>query len=558
MSRLLRKKTISFIVLLIAIVGLGVALVLQSSIVNFWPSASTRTVSDFHRASCLKQSNCTGNLTTKQKDRCYSRCNVAAKISSQVQDVNFAKQSHKAFIDHFVKLYGNTFYSKWKASALKDSKNVDATYHRVVCNTVTASTFKGILEGRRNNDPYFVTQADKLMSVMDDFDYWTKNNSKWTSGINGYSCLVAASLLWDKLPSASGWDRASASIAGSTNRNPNRSADEKKKYMRQKFSELADTITRDYTVDYFRAEQNRRIENNKNSDIGNSIAEEAGWNGAYLALAAELLPLHDIPKEAYTTRAKQLVYLSLEKSTIGRDFPVTANNMVINHNFSPSPQYGFSVLSTSARASLALYKFSKNNRDAIYGEYRKFDRDKNVFTWIDIFEAQLAMVDKRDFSLKGKTCLYNNKQKCINLQDVTYNVPPYQFKGVSDWGTGIWFQNSVFAFSYVVDVFNSNGYRSVDSPYQALLSYQRGKVNAGQLNLPSVYKDGRWSYEPLIEVVPTTPTESSTRTSDPFGPFEGSTKEMTTRHFFLNSEAAFEDVISYMYMDGSNVLRKLD
>lgn len=539
-------------VLLLAVTGLGVGLVLQSSMVEFWPSASNTSAGDFHRASCLKRSNCTGNLTTAQKDRCYSRCNQAAMASvasTNLMDVAAAKQAHKSFIDHFVKLYGNTFFSKWKASALRDTNNVDSTYHRVVCNTVTASVFKGMIEGKSKNDQYYAAQADKLMSVMDDFDYWTKNNSKWTAGIKGYTCLIAASLLWDKMPSATNWDRASASTPGAKNTNPNRSADEKKKYLRQKFIQLADMIARDYTVEYFRAEQQRRKD-------GNSVAEEAGWNGAYLALVAEIVPIHELQKELYITRAKQLMYFSLEKSSIGNDFPLTANNTVINHNFSPSPQYGFSVLSTSARASLAMYKFAGNNRDAVYGEYRRFDRDKNVFSWVDIFETQLTMVDKRDFTQKGRACLYTDKNRCINLQDVTYNVPPYQFKGVSDWGTGIWFQNSVFAFSYVIDTYNSNGYRGLNSPYQALLNYQSGKVAAGQLHLPSVYKDGRWSYEPLIEVNPT--TAPSTRTSDPFGPFDSNPQEMTTRHFFLNSIAAFEDVLSYMYMDSNNMLQKLN
>jgi hypothetical protein len=245
----------------------------------------------------------------------------------------------------------------------------------------------------------------------------------------------------------------------------------------------------------------------------------------------------------------------MEKGSIDGKFPVTNDNFVINHNMSPHPQYGFSILSTTARASLAQFKFGKNDRSKMFNEYRRVDSDKNLYTWTDMFETQLTMVNKQDLTLTGKTCQYDNPTNCKNFEDLTYVVAPYRFRGVSDWGTGIWFQNSVFAFSYVTDLYDWNGYRSNDSPYASLLRYERSKVDAKQLNLPSVFKNGVWSYEPFSDAKQV--KVGFLRETFAYNQQTNVDIQMNT-HFFLNSEAAFEDVMSYMYMDTDQWLQKLN
>lgn len=554
-SSFVKKNVVGLIIILLTIGGLGIAMILQSSVVNFLPSADNRQSSEFHRAQCVKTSMCAStNLSTEQKDKCYNQCNSVANASKKQIDINFAKQSHKAFIDHFVGLYGRTNYGDWRRTAIVP-ETLDSTYQRVVCNTVTAAVFKNMLDGKQNNDAEYTYQGDRLMSVMDDYKTWSSGNAKWTAGINAYTCLVASSLMWDKLPNTTDWDRDYIASISNTNRNTVvRTADNKRSDLRRRFEEVGDMILRDYTVDYFKNTQKKRLE--KSATSGDSVAEEAGWNGAYLALAAETLPLNEVKKDQYRAAARELLWFSMERASITNDFPVSKDGFVINHNMSPNPQYGFSILDTTARASLAQFKFNNNDRNAVSGEYRRFDRGNNVFTWVDIFETQLSMVDKRDFTLRGKTCLYNNKNVCTNFEDVVYKLPPYEFKGVSDWGTGIWFQNSAFAFSYVIDLYDSNGYRSVDSPYSALLTYQRAKADARQLNLPSVYRDGKWYYEPLDQVKSTAGIKDIRDTE--FSPLHSNTDEMTRRHFFLNSEAAFEDVLSYLYIDSNTWLHKLN
>lgn len=539
---LLSRKNILQLVLLLSLTGLALYFTHRIKIKKrfyYGPSKAaevySRTVYDF---SCLKQKGCI-NKDDKESDKwsCYVSCRKSNPIPPEkssygvgdIIDRNFFAQKEYEYMKKFLDYYAHTNYGQWRQEAIKDTNNIDSNYFRTVCNVASVATLYGIVEGK---DPsYFVEYEDRIMAVFDDYKYWgnSDNQGFWAAPIPGYNCAIAASLMWDKFSTNTAWDKYS----GNTGRTPS----QKRTQIRSTLIDLAEKIERKYNTDKLKALHATTIKE------GNTQAEEAAWNAAYLALVSQLLPNSG---GKYLEEAKKLSEFSVSHCSNETACVLDENFLAKNHGVKPHPLYGISVIMFNARGGLPFFVFGAHNRDAIPRELRMLSR--SVYNLVNTFEANFEYANFYDMSLMGRITENQHLQGILKnrYEDNTY----LGIRGVCEWGMGADYNISPFAYLHVNDKYNSNGYQSVNGPYFYFILSQDRKLNSGKLYLPPVIEGGKTSYKTLHWA-----------RQAPIGLMLNPSVSEDTRintHFFLNSMKAFEHLVSYLYLNNHNYLHKFE
>ena len=554
-----RKKTLLAYIASTAIVVSVVAMVfvqanfLQVGRFFYQSSAYTKSGQGAYNFSCLRNNGCyTKPDSDSTKAACYTSCRNADVNASKINKSQFA-DNEKSFMTRFLQWYSRTDtgtgrlittrYGDWRSYATGDMKGAGDSYgnmYRTQCNTAAVAA----LNGKLTNKPlsYYYNLADQITSIFDDHYYWndTAKNDQWVRGVTAYPCVIAASLLWDKLSANTDWDR----FIGKTNR----SVEEKKTMMRNAIAATAQSIYSDYPdpeKKYATVEEAQRAY----GPGGNSQAEEAAWNAAFLAMASNMLPNHS-SKAAWENHAKNMMVFSYKSCADAATCPIGADFRVINHGVNPQPQYGMSVIMLNARAALPYYVFGGFDRERIPSEFRMLGVNKSsVYTAVNVFEFQSSAIDYSTMSLSGP---YTYQGGSGNYTGQTYGNQT----GVSEWGYGADMNVSPFAYMYAVaDLTNWNGYQSTQGPVQAYIDAEKSKALSNTLYIPTITNaQGKWVYEYV---------DSARRAKLGYmvnfgGGFSNATNdERINTHFFLNSLKAFEHMISFLYLNNQNYLTRL-
>ncbi len=551
-----QKKKKKTVLAYFAAVGASVAVLafvflqvnfIQTGRFSFRSSAYTKVGQGAYSFSCLQTAGCYNKADTDPtKASCYTGCRNANLSASRISQTSFA-ENEKTFMARFLGWYSRvdaatgrlltTTYGAWRSRTISSGDRT--TYYRTVCNTAAVAAVNGKVTNKPN--AYFYNIADQVTAVFDDHRYWS---GSWQKGAVGYPCAVAASLLWDKFSAATPWDRAIG--------NPNRSVAAKKTMIRDAIASTANSLYSDFPDPdnrYSTVEQAQAVYGPR----GNSQAEEAGWNAAFLAMAANMLPTNS-SKTNWENRAKSMAVFSYKNCTDNTRCPLGADFRVVNHEVNPQPQYGMSVIMNGARAGLPYFVLNGFNRDNIPSEFRILGANRSaVYTLTNVFEFQSSLIDFNTMSMRGS---YTYKDSSRVTRTGNYSGQNYGNQtGVGEWGYGADMNVSPFAYMYVSDLYNSNGYRSTQGPIQAYIDAERAKAVANKLYLPTLPNssgNGSYSFVDASKGV-----DIAFMVNFGGGVTSASSDVRLNTHFFLNSLKAFEHMVGYLYLNNRNYLSRM-
>ncbi len=258
------------------------------------------------------------------KDSCYARCRRTDLSSSQLSR-STARGKELIYMKKYLDWYSHTDASPWK-----QINPYEANYYRVLCNTVATATLKGLVEGKSQS--YFNEYQDVLTSVWNDYTYWgdSSRNEFWASGVPGYSCTIASSLLWNKLSPTSA---------------DSRSQSQKRADIKTKVLDLAAKIV---------TNQSASILQQKNiitRPQGNSQGEEAAWNGAFLSAVSQLV---SGSSQSYLDEAKKLSLFSYAACADDATCALSDSYTIVNHAINPHPQYMLSVIEPISKLTIEV------------------------------------------------------------------------------------------------------------------------------------------------------------------------------------------------------------
>lgn len=501
--------------------------------------------------------------------------------------------------------------------------NIDTSYYRAVCNTAaisaaaiqsTPGTTSVDVDGDGQVDADLDRAKALLLAAINEYDDnprsvtgpnqkdgWgfpklfsnqTGDKAYLTFGVPlvGYPCAIAAALLWNQLTVPADRQR-----------------------VQNVLSDLADRITTwakpgQITVydayaprDQTRYTLRRTSVNGFNAsshDCDNTPAEEASGYASFLAALSQFhrthanattwrFKAHELMDYAYSN--VPLVNQAVKSLNIrsGCGTPPDAGtlpyaNTVTNHAMYPNPIYAFSLLVDSAQAVLPWsaqgIKLNFNpvtnitslgqshGNDALYGRGGVLATNfANIYNtnirYANGANGQLLLT--ADLSLKGTTYKAIASSAATLGSAIDFRNKSYLGRaGVGDWGFGLDFQNSAFAFISWVELTTYPALGSFDWNYAKLRAYQNSLTGSG--NVPSFGYFPSWhssGCNGALGVQPGTAgwqwtflTSSCQATgSYPLVEFYEGTSNFTLpaqiqQHFFLNSFKGFNHVVAYMTM----------
>lgn len=468
----------------------------------------------------------------------YQQCLNGRPTSEQLAPARLA-QNELAYLSRFLEYYQSTNVAPWREQALTNLNAVDGNYYRTVCNLISVAVLKGVIE--QGEATFFRNYEDRFMAVIDDYEIWgwaavdpisqePRQRGFWVAALPGYTCALAAALLWDKFTTDTPWDKLSG--------HPGRTPDQKRAQIRAVLLDLAQRISKLYNAEQMRRRHALTIQQ------GNSQGEETAWNAAYLALISQLLPRSGA---AYLPVAQELACFACSHGP-AESCVMDDEYIMENHGIKPHPQYGMSLIMFNARAGLPFYQLGNKTREAIPAEFRMVTDSR--YNLVNCFEANSRFINFDTMTLQGD---FVSKQPTYLPSGAFEKLTYLGQSGVSEWGFGADFNISPLAYLYINDRFNSNRYRSTDSPLARYSQCQKTKLANNTLYLPPTQDYSKeWSYIALGSTYQAPigqPLAQSVVLSD---------EAKANTHFFVNSMKAFEHLVSFLYYTDKTYLTCLE